>query len=65
MKLENNESMSSTSDSEFIQSDDESISPEVEPVAKKRRRKKVTKTGKVHGKERDDADDDYFRKRIR
>ncbi|CAG9540188.1 unnamed protein product [Cercopithifilaria johnstoni] len=64
-ELESNESMSSTSDSEFTQSEDDgSTSPEVEPVAKKKQRK-IAKTRKVRGKERDDADDDYFRKRIR
>ncbi|KAL3990897.1 SNF2 N-terminal domain family protein [Acanthocheilonema viteae] len=63
VKLENSESMSSSSDSEFILSEDER--DEIEPVTKKKRQQKITKTGKVREKERDDADDDYFRKRIR
>ncbi|EFO25268.2 hypothetical protein LOAG_03215 [Loa loa] len=66
MKWKSNRSVSSVSDSEFTQSeDDRNTSPETELIAKKKRRRKVAKTKKVDGKERDDADDDYFRKRIR
>uniref|UniRef100_A0A0R3S1B2 DNA repair and recombination protein RAD54-like n=1 Tax=Elaeophora elaphi TaxID=1147741 RepID=A0A0R3S1B2_9BILA len=66
VKLESNELVSSVSDSEFTQSEgDGSVSPEVEPVARKKRRRKIAKPVKIDGKERDDADDDYFTKRIR
>lgn len=66
MKLESNESMSSASDNEFTPSEcDGSMSPEMEPVTKRKCQKKIAKTRKTCGKERDDADDDYFRKRIR
>ncbi|VDK79490.1 unnamed protein product [Litomosoides sigmodontis] len=64
-KSENDESLSSANDNEFTQSEyDGSMSPELEPVAKRKRQRKIVKI-RTCGKERDDADDDYFRKRIR
>ncbi|VDM09064.1 unnamed protein product [Wuchereria bancrofti] len=66
VQLEGDEPVSSTSDSEFAQSEnDGNTSSEMEPVVKKKRSRKVVKTRKIDRKERDDADDDYFRKRIR
>ncbi|KAM3727208.1 DNA excision repair protein [Dirofilaria immitis] len=63
VKLENHSE--SVSDSEFFPSeDDENMSSEMEPMAKKKRRQKIVKPRKVEEKERDDADDNYFRRRI-
>nr|CDQ02163.1 Bm12850, isoform a [Brugia malayi] len=66
VQLEGDEPVSSTSDSEFAQSEDDgNTSSEIEPVIKNKRSRKVVKTKKIDRKERGDADDDYFRKRIR
>ncbi|KAK6106483.1 SNF2 N-terminal domain family protein [Brugia pahangi] len=66
VQLEGDEPVSSTSDSEFAQSEDDgNTSSEIEPVVKNKRSRKVVKTKKIDRKERDDADDDYFKKRIR
>ncbi|VDK71165.1 unnamed protein product [Onchocerca ochengi] len=65
VKLDSNELVSSTSDSEFIPSeDDEKMSSEMSPKAKRKCRQMVVRTRKVDGKEQDDADDDYFKRRM-
>ncbi|VDP12559.1 unnamed protein product, partial [Onchocerca flexuosa] len=65
VKLNSSELVNSTSDSEFIPSeDDEKMSSEMSPKAKRKCRQKIVRARKVDGKERDDADDDYFKRRI-